>query len=377
MTEQEKHEGLEGVVVANSSLTKIFGDEGRLVYRGISIEDLAEHSTFEEVTKFLWDGELPTRKELQEFRDDLASRRRLPDDVRDVIELAPDEARPMDVLRSGVSMLGTTRAGTQDVNTDEARREIALDLVAVIPTIVATFDRLRRNKDPVRPRQDLNHAENFLFMLNGEEPDQEEARAMDVALVLHADHGFNASTFSARVTGATLADFYAAITSAIGTLSGPLHGGANEQVLNMLQEIESPKRTDEYLDKKFENSERIMGFGHRVYKEYDPRARVLKEWSRRLNERNNDLSFYRIQEQIEERMINEVGIDPNVDFYSATVYNAMGIKGDLFTTIFACSRIAGWTANLFEQMAENRLIRPLCNYTGPESAEYVPIEERS
>jgi citrate synthase len=377
MSDQEKHEGLEGVVIANSSLTKIFGDEGRLVYRGISIEDLAEHSTFEEVTKFLWDGKLPTQDDLDAFRNDLAERRQLPDRLKQIIELAPDKARPMDVLRSSVSMLGTIRASEMDVNTDEARREIALDLVAILPTIVATFDRLRRNKDPVRPRKDLNHAENFLFMLNGEEPDEEVARAMDIALILHADHGFNASTFSARVTGATLADFFAAITSAIGTLSGPLHGGANEQVLNMLREIEEFENTDDYLDRKFENSEKIMGFGHRVYNEYDPRARVLKEWSRRLNERNDDLSYYKIQERIEERMINKVGIDPNVDFWSASVYNAMGIEADLFTPIFACSRIAGWTANLFEQMADNRLIRPLCNYTGPDSAEYVPIEERS
>jgi len=372
----EKREGLEGVVVADSALTKIFGDEGKLVYRGISIDELAEHSTFEEVTKFLWDGELPTREELEAFKEDLAGRRSLDDQIRDTIHDMPDDAQPMDVLRTCVSMMGTTNAHRLDTTSNEARREIAKDLLASFPTILATYDRLRNNKDPVRPRNDLNHAENFLYMLNAEEPDELEGRALDVALVLHADHGFNASTFSARVTGATLADFYAAITSAIGTLSGPLHGGANEQVLNMLREIETPERADDYLDRKFENRERIMGFGHRVYNTYDPRARVLKEWSRKLNSRNDNMTFFEIQQKIETRMIEEIGIDPNVDFYSATVYDALGLASDLFTPIFACARVAGWTANLFEQMAENRLIRPLCNYTGPDSAPYVPIDDR-
>ncbi len=372
----DKREGLEGVVIADSSLTKIFGDEGRLVYRGISIEELAEHSTFEEVAKFLWDGELPERAELSSFREDLASRRYLDDTIKDTIQAIPDSARPMDVLRTCVSMMGAISAHNLDTQSDESRREIAKDLLASFPTILAHFDRLRNNKDPVRPREDLNHAENFLYMLNAEEPDEMEGRAIDVALVLHADHGFNASTFSARVTGATLADFYAAITSAIGTLSGPLHGGANEQVLNMLREIETPERADSFLDRKFENRERIMGFGHRVYNTYDPRAKVLKEWSKKLNQRNGDMTYFKIQEKIEKRMIEEKGIDPNVDFYSATVYNALGLPSDLFTPIFACARIAGWTANLFEQMADNRLIRPLCNYTGPESAPYIPMDER-
>jgi len=372
----DKKEGLEGVVAADSSLTKIFGDEGRLVYRGVSIEDLAEHSTFEEVVKFLWDGNLPTRKELDDFEDELASRRSLDDRILSLIQQFPDDADPMDVLRTSVSAMGTYKTPDLDTESKEAQRDIALDLVASFPTIVAAFHRYRSGKDPVAPRKDLSHAGNFLYMLEASEPDPMEEEVMDVALILHADHGFNASTFSARTTSATLADFYAAVTTAVGTLSGPLHGGANQEVLKMLKEINDPERVDEYLQEKFENDEVVMGFGHRVYNTFDPRAKILKEWSRKLGERSGETRWYDISVKLEQRMKEETGIDPNVDFYSASTYHSLGIADDLFTPIFACSRVAGWTANVFEQMADNRLIRPLCRYTGPEQADYVPIEER-
>ncbi len=372
----DKEEGLEGVVVADSSLTKIYGDEGRLVYRGINIEDLAEHSSFEETAKFLWDGELPTEEELDNFHNKLVERRSLDDEVKEVIENLPSSAQPMDVLRTAVSAMGASRSPELDTGSSDGQREIALQLLAKFPTIIAMFHRLRKGQDPVKPRTDLHHAANFLYMLNAEEPDEIEENVMDIALILHADHGFNASTFASRVTSATLADFYAAVTSSVGTLSGPLHGGANQEVLKMLKEIETPERAEAYLEEKFEKGEVIMGFGHRVYNTFDPRARILKEWSRKLGERAGDLSYFKISDRLEKLMKEKKDIDPNVDFYSASTYHYLGIPRDLFTPIFALSRVAGWTANLFEQMEDNRLIRPLCRYTGPESAEYLPIEER-
>lgn len=372
----ERAEGLEGVVVADSALTKIFGDEGRLVYRGIDIFDLAEHSSFEETAKFLWDGELPNEKELSIFSSELARRRHLDDRVHEIIRNVPDTSKPMDVLRTAVSALGAVKAPDMDTRSEEGQRDIALDLVASIPTIIATCERLRNGQDPVEPREDLSHAANFLYMLNADEPEEFEEEVMDTALILHADHGFNASTFSARVTSATLADFYAAITTAIGTLSGPLHGGANQEVLKMLKDIEDPDHVEKYLQEKFESGEVVMGFGHRVYNTYDPRAKILKEFSRELSRRSGDSTFFDISRKIEEIMREEKEIDPNVDFYSASTYHSLGISGDLFTPIFAASRSVGWTANLFEQMDDNRLIRPLCNYTGPNSREYIPIQNR-
>lgn len=370
-------EGLEGVTVAESSLTHIDGDQGRLVYRGVPIEEFAEHGTYEEVVKFLWDGSLPTESELQTFQNELRERYELNDRLLQLIEQFPKDALPMDVLRTIVSTLGTFNRPDTDVHSEEGQREIALQLVAKFPTIVAAFHRIRSGQDPVAPRQDLSHAGNFLYMLNAEEPDPVEEEAMNVALVLHADHGFNASTFSARTTSATLADFYAAITSAVGTLSGPLHGGANQEVLKMLKEIETVDNAEPYIQKKLENKEKIMGFGHRVYNTLDPRARILKKWSRKLGERAGETRWYEMSTKVEELMKDALDIDPNVDFYSASTYHSLGISDDLFTPIFAISRVAGWTANLFEQMADNRLIRPLCDYVGPKSAEYVPIEQRS
>lgn len=370
-------EGLEGVTAAKSSLTKIYGEEGKLVYRGIPIEEFAEHSTYLETVQFLWEGDLPTKSELDSFKDQIRNRYELQDQILDFIKQFPDSAHPMDVLRTTVSAIGTFNRPDLEAQTDEGRKEIALQLIAKFPTIVAAFHRIRSGQDPVEPREDLSHAGNFLYMLNAEEPDPIEEEVMDIALMLHADHGFNASTFSGRVTSATLADFYAAITSAVGTLSGPLHGGANQEVLKMLKEVETPENAESYIQEKLDNKEKIMGFGHRVYQTYDPRAKILREWSRKLGERAGETRWYEMSRKIEDKMKEEIDIDPNVDFYSASTYHSLGIPDDLFTPIFAIARVAGWTANLFEQMADNRLIRPVCEYVGPKSAEYIPIDQRT
>ncbi|HEX6989663.1 MAG TPA: citrate synthase [Bacillota bacterium] len=377
MSQAEVKAGLEGVVAGNSSISFVDGKEGRLLYRGYNIHDLAQHSTFEEVAYLCWHGELPTRRALDEIRARLAENRALPAEVMGIIERAPKDAHPMDVLRTAVSALGMydPDAG-RDVADRDANIRRAIRLTARTATITAAYDRIRKGQAPVPPRADLSHAANFLYMLKGTEPDDIAERTFDVALVLHVDHEFNASTFAARVTTATLSDMYSAVTSAIGALKGPLHGGANQRVMETLLQIEDPARAEAWIRQRLANKERIMGFGHRVYKVLDPRAIHLERLSRELGERTGQTRWYEMSQVIRRVMEEEKGLYPNVDFYSASAYYALGIDLDLFTPIFAISRMAGWTAHVMEQYADNRLIRPRSNYIGPLHAEYVPIDQR-
>ncbi|HUP20701.1 MAG TPA: citrate synthase [Gemmatimonadota bacterium] len=368
--------GLEGVVVAESAISYVDGQAGRLVYRGYDIEDLAEHSTYEETVLLLLDGALPKRDALNAFRGELAAARELDDEVLDLLHGFPADADPMAALRTAVSAEGMFDPDAGAVDPAATRRK-AVRLIARLPTLVAAFDRLRNGLEPVEPDDELSHAANFLWMLSGEAPDPDDARALDVALVLHAEHGMNASTFSARVTAATLSDLHAAVTSAVGTLAGPLHGGANAAVMRMLLDIDA-RGVDpgEWVRERLAAKERVMGFGHRVYKTMDPRAPVLRAMSQSLGERAGDLRWYELSEAVLAAMKEQKGLDPNVDFFSASTYHALGIPVDLFTPIFAISRVAGWVAHAEAQLANNRLIRPRAKYVGERDLRYVPIDER-
>ncbi|MFC7081846.1 citrate synthase [Halorussus caseinilyticus] len=377
---EEVKKGLEGVVVAESGLSFINGDEGRLIYRGYEIEDLARNASYEEVLYLLWHGELPTQDELTDFTESMAAERQLDEDVLDTVrKLAEVDEEPMAALRTATSMLSAN--DPDDSEADPTDREVNLRkgrrITAKIPTVVAAFKRIRNGNDPVEPREDLGHAENFLYMLNDEEPDEVLAETFDMALVLHADHGLNASTFSSMVTSSTLSDLHSAVTSAVGTLAGPLHGGANANVMKMLKEIdESGKDAKTWVDDALERGDRIMGFGHRVYNVKDPRAKILGEKSEELGEAAGDTKWYEMSVEIEEYMQEEKGLAPNVDFYSASTYYQMGIPIDLYTPIFAMSRVGGWIGHVLEQYDDNRLIRPRAKYTGAKQADWVPIDER-
>jgi citrate synthase len=367
--------GLEGVVVASSSMSKVFGEEGNLVYRGVSIHDLARHSSFEEVVYLLWYGQLPRRSELDAFTAQLASQRRVPDAVLEWILQAPREDS-MATLRTAVSMLSGYDADGNDTSLEAGRRK-AERLVAMIATLVAAIGRVRDGGAPLPPDAELSHAANFLYMLSGERPSNEATRTFDQALVLHADHGFNASTFAARVTTSTLSDVHSAIVSAIGTLKGASHGGANARVMQMLLEIESSgEKPEAWVRQALERRQRIMGFGHRVYKAEDPRATHLRRSSEVLSQTTEDGKWFRMSQAIEQVLREEKGLYPNVDFYSASTYYMLGIPTHLYTPIFALSRVAGWTAHVLEQMQDNRLIRPRSNYTGPENVTYEPLDAR-
>jgi citrate synthase len=367
--------GLEGIVAAQSRISDVNGDEGTLIYSGYDIHDLAEHSSFEEIVYLLWNGELPTRAALEELKKQLNAETGLPAGIVDLISAIPKTASPMDMLRTVVSALSFYDPDGSDMS-PEANQRKAVRLTAKFPTIVTTFQRVRNGQKPVEPRKDLSIAGNFLFTLRGEAPDEVSTRTMDVALILHADHELNASTFAARVTAATLSDMYSAIVSAIGTLKGPLHGGANEGVIKNLLEIGSVDKVEPWLKQAFSEKRKIMGFGHRVYHTEDPRATHLREMSRQLGERTGEKKWYEMSSKMEEVMMREKHLNPNVDFYSATTYYALGIPTDLFTPIFACSRISGWTAHVLEQYKNNRLIRPRAEYIGPRGLKYVPISER-
>jgi citrate synthase len=377
MTDELK-KGLEGVLVAESSLSFIDGDEGTLIYRGYTIEDLARNASFEEVVYLLWHGELPDAAELERFAAAMAEERHLDDDVdRLVRDLAAADEDPMAALRTIVSTLSAHDPDVDGDPTDEAvNLRKGRRITAKIPTALAAFARLRNGNDPVAPRAGLGHAENFLYMLNGEEPDDVLAETFDMALVLHADHGLNASTFSATVTASTLADLHAAITSAVGTLSGSLHGGANQDVMEMLEEVDaSDKDARRWVEDALAAGRRVPGFGHRVYDVKDPRARILGEKSRALGEAG-DMKWYEYSRTIEEFLVSEKGLPPNVDFYSASTYYQMDIPVDIYTPIFAMSRVGGWIAHVLEQYDDNRLIRPRSRYVGPEERSVPPIDER-
>jgi len=368
--------GLEGVVAGVSALCDIDGRTGRLLYCGYDIADLAEHSTFEETAYLLWHGELPTRTELADLSHQLREHMEPHPGVWDVARAAGPEANPMSVLRTQVSLLGTLDPDAGD-NSEAANRRKSARLVAQAGTLVAGTERIQQGLDPVAPRADLGLAANFLHMLHGSLPDEEEVRAFDVALVLHAEHGMNASTFAARVTAATLSDMHSAITSAIGALKGPLHGGANERVMELLRELPGVEETPATIREMLDQKRRIMGFGHRVYRTEDPRATILRRWSKRLGERAGETRWYELTRCVEQAVLEEKGLYPNVDLYSASAYTSLGLPQRTFTPIFAVSRMAGWTANVIEQHHDNRLIRPDSDYVGPSPREYVPLEARS
>jgi citrate synthase len=367
--------GLEGVVAAESSIGDVDGINGVLIYQGLDIHALAEHSTFEETVYLLWHGRLPRREELDALRRELAANRKLPAEVLALMRGFPRDAEPMDALRTAVSALGFYDEGARDLARAGALRT-ATRLTAQIPVVVATFERLRKGQEPVEPRPELNIASNFLYMLKGEEPAERDARIFDVCLILHADHELNASTFTARVIAGTLADMYGAVTGAIAALSGPLHGGANTNVMKMLLEIESPDRAEAWLRDALAGKKKIMGFGHRVYKTEDPRSVWLRKFSREMGEAKGETRWIEILDKLRELMFAEKKLYPNVDYYSGSAYYLMGIPLDLFTPIFAVSRISGWTGHILEQYANNRLIRPRAEYVGPRGVAYVPIEER-
>ncbi|GGM57412.1 citrate synthase [Halarchaeum rubridurum] len=377
----ELKKGLEGVLVAESGLSLIDGDEGRLVYRGYTIEDLARGASYEEVLYLLWNGELPTESELDAFASDMAAERAVDDDVLGTVrDLAEADEVPMAAVRTAVSELSAFDPdATEDTDPKDREANLAKGkrLTAKLPTIVAAFTRLRNGEEPVAPREDLSHAANFLYMLNGEEPDDVMEEVFDQALVLHADHGLNASTFSAMVTASTLADLHSAITSAIGTLSGSLHGGANQNVMEMLEEVDaSGKDPIEWVEDALDDGRRVAGFGHRVYNVKDPRAKILSEQSEELGEAAGDTKWYEMSVAIEEYMREEKGLAPNVDFYSASTYYQMGIPVDIYTPIFAMSRVGGWIAHVLEQYDDNRLIRPRARYVGSTDETFVPLDER-
>nr|BBH92774.1 citrate synthase 2 [Thermogemmatispora argillosa] len=368
-------EGLEDVVAAHTRICDLDGQRGKLTYYGVDVHDLAAHSSFEETAYLLWHGTLPTRAQLEELSAELRANRALPGRLVDLMRLLPPSTPPMDVLRTAVSALSTTDPDLSD-RSQQANLRRAVRLTALLPSIVAGWDHIRNGREPVDPLADGGHAENFLYMLKGERPDPYEAHVLDVALILHADHELNASTFSARVAASTLADMYAAVTAAIGTLSGPLHGGANEQVMRMFQRIGDVSRAQEYIRGMLERKERIMGFGHRVYRTEDPRGKHMDAFAVELSQRKGDMRWVEMSRAIESYVKEQKGLHANVDFYSATVYYLLGIPVDLDTPVFACSRVVGWTAHVMEQYANNRLIRPRGEYVGPKDVPYVPIEQR-
>ena len=367
--------GLEDIVATNSYICDLDGKLGKLTYFGVDIHDLARYSTFEETAYLLWHGALPTRAQLEEVKGQMQSHRELPSQLIELMHLLPTTTSSMDVLRTAVSALSAFDPNPND-RSPEANHDRAVRLTAMMTTIVVSWEHIRNGRKPVAPLPDESHATNFLYMLKGQKPDAQTARDLDVIFILHADHELNASTFAARVSAGTLANMYAAITAAIGTLSGPLHGGANEQVMRMIKRVGDVDNAEPYIRNALEHKERVMGFGHRVYRTEDPRATHLRAMSEDLGKRTGDSRWYEISRVIEEYMKEHKGLNSNVDFYSASVYYMMGFPIDLDTPVFACSRISGWTAHVLEQYSNNRLIRPRAEYVGPKVTEYVPIDQR-
>ena len=374
----KKPSGLQDVVVAQSSICFIDGKRGQLVYRGYDIDDLAENSSFEEVAYLLWNGDLPSSAQLDQLRQDLRHAMTLPDRVYDILRDLPFDASPMRVLQLATAALGTFDPLGDDMS-DAGNRGKAIRLTAQLPLIATAWHRISQEQEPLAPDPDKSLAHNFLAMICGQEPDPYAVKTFDTALILHADHELNASTFSARVTAATLSDMHSAVTAAIGTLKGPLHGGANEAVMKMLLEIDEAESVDAYMSTHLAAKKKVMGFGHRVYKAKDPRAVILEKMSEELGRRRNDSKWFEMSRRVEEIFqptVASKGIFPNVDFYSASAYHVMGIPRSLFTPIFACSRVVGWTAHLLEQYANNRLFRPDSDYIGKTGLKYQPIENR-
>ena len=366
--------GLESVVACTTSISAIVGST--LTYRGYTIEDLAAHSTFEEVVYLLWNGRLPTQKEYSDFQASLHEKMALPQRCFGWFHGLPTEVHPMDFLHAVVAGL-SLHDPDANVIADEPNRRKAIRLTARLGTIIAAYHRVRTGQWPLQPIKGQSLSWNFLYMLCGEEPEPKRVKQFDTCLILHADHELNASAFSARVTSSTESGLYSSIMAAIGTLKGPLHGGANERVMRMLQEIGSMDHIEPFLKEALAEKRKVMGFGHRVYKEGDPRAKILREMSRQITAEIGQPQLYEMSVRIDDVMQREKGLLPNVDFYSATVYHAMGIPTDLFTPVFAMSRVAGWCAHVLEQYAKNRIYRPRGKYVGPTGLRYVPIEQRA
>ncbi|MBD2499638.1 citrate synthase [Anabaena azotica] len=378
MTVCEYKPGLEGIPAAQSSISYVDGQKGILEYRGIRIEELAQKSTFLETAYLLIWGELPTKEELQAFEEEVRLHRRIKYRIRDMMKCFPESGHPMDALQASAAALGLFYS-RRDLTNPVYIRDAVVRLIATIPTMVAAFQLMRKGNDPVKPRDDLDYSANFLYMLNEKEPDALAAKIFDVCLILHVEHTMNASTFSARVTASTLTDPYAVVASAVGTLGGPLHGGANEEVIQMLEEIGSVENVRPYVEDRLLRKEKLMGFGHRVYKVKDPRAIILQELAEQLFAKFGADKYYDIAQEMErvvEEKLGHKGIYPNVDFYSGLVYRKMGIPTDLFTPIFAIARVAGWLAHWKEQLEENRIFRPTQVYNGRHSIAYTPIEQR-
>ncbi len=369
--------GLEGVAAFETSISYIDGKDGILIYRGIPIEELAEKSTYEETAYFLIYGSLPTKAELKNFSNNLEAHISLePEDIKWLKDF-PVAAHPMDVLNTCVSLMSLPEGGDYEV-CRKSDLKAGIHIMGKIPSYIAAFDRIRKGKEPILPDNKLSYAANFLWMLNGEKPKEKEARILDLCLILHAEHGVCASTFATLVTSSTMADVYSSIVSGIGTLKGYLHGGANEQVIRMLERIGGPENVDKYINEATEKKEKIMGFGHRVYKALDPRARILKKYARDLTRKRDEVLFktaLRV-EGVMEKKFGPKGIYPNVDFYSGFVYKALGIPTDMFTSIFAMARSAGWIAHILEYRESNRIFRPRGIYSGPVNVKYIPVKAR-
>jgi len=367
--------GLRGVVAAQSAIGDVNGEQGILIYQGYDIHDLAENSTFEEVIYLLWNGRLPKSDELAEIKAQFQANYEIPAEVLEMLRTFPKDADPMDVLRTAVSSLDFYDKKGHATDRENAVNT-AIKLTAQMGTIVTAWERIRTSKDVVAPDKSLSIAENFLYMLRGEKAEADEAHIFDVALILHADHELNASTFTTRVVAGTLADMYGAVTAGIAALAGPLHGGANTNVMKMLKEIGSEDKIDTWLDKALEEKRKIMGIGHAVYKTEDPRATWLRKFSKQLGEKKGDMKWFNMSQKIEKAMLEKKGMYPNVDFYSASAYYLMDIPLDQYTPIFAVSRISGWTGHILEQYGNNKLIRPRAEYIGERDQKYTPIDER-
>lgn len=370
----ELQKGLEGVIAAETKVSSII--DSQLTYAGYDIDDLAENAEFEEIIYLLWHYKLPNKQELKELKEKLHEYMPLNDSVYNHFkEYAADHVHPMTALRTSVSYIAHFDPDAEDEGEDK-KFERAIRIQAKIASLVTAFARVREGKDPVMPNKDLSYAGNFLYMLRGEVPTDIEVEAFNKALVLHADHELNASAFTARCAVSSLSDMYSGIVAAVGSLKGPLHGGANERVMNMLSDVKTVDAVDDYIDEKIKNKEKIMGFGHRVYKDGDPRAKYLKEMSKKITEETGQSPLFDISVKIADKMHEEKGLIPNVDFYSATVYHSLNISHDLFTPIFAVSRTSGWIAHMLEQYRDNRIIRPRAQYIGETNRTYLPIEER-
>jgi citrate synthase len=373
--ESKFSKGLEGVVAAQTSLSHVDGPNSRLLYRGVPIQELVASSHFEEVVYFLWFGRFPLYAELESFKNQLKAHRELNPKVIEILKMLPKTTQPMSVLRTATSLLGIFDGRSHIINPEESQRK-AFVLTGVFPSVIAAYYHIREGREPIPPSMDLSHAANFLYMMHGRIPTKEMERALDAYLILLADHGLNASTFAARVTTGTWSNLYSAVTSAVGTLMGDLHGSANQRAMEMILDIGSPERADGYVSDLLDGKKKVMGFGHRIYKTKDPRAEAFREIAQKLCDQTGDGKWMEISSRVEKIMWERKQIPCNVDFFSAPVLYILGFPVDFFTTVFAASRVAGWSAHIIEQQRDNRLIRPDADYIGPMDKHYLPFEER-